>query len=432
MSLFEPGIALARRASRAFTRSGAFDLSTSMLLVLGLGFVQNLLLARILGPEGVGHMAVIYSTMTVASLLGTAGVTSSILRYGAAAPTARDAWELYRTSARVAAGVSVSTSVAVAFYARSPGWVFDPVAADWMPWVVTALPAQALGACGTSFLQARGAMREKALVDFFSRLATFAAMLAGALLHGFEGTAIGYTIGSVVGGVIAVARTWTLRTERPAAPWLPTRELLRFGLWGLLTNALGLGLVTADIFCVSALVGDAGQVGVYFLAAQLQQIVGIPTRAYLDARFPDLTRLSANAAALRAVWRRMRWQLVGASTIGSIALAVVAPLALPIVFGRDFAASAIPLAILLLAQIGRSWGDAPGRSMFAAGWVEGNFWLSVLSSVATIGGNLALIPHFGIAGAALGTALANAIWAVATTVVANGFDRRRIEAAAAA
>jgi O-antigen/teichoic acid export membrane protein len=426
MSRLRSGIDLAQRATRAFTRSGASDLSTAMVLILGLGFVQNLLLARILGPDGVGHMAVIYSTMTVAALLGTAGLTSSILRYGAAAPSAREAWQLYRTSMRVCSGIAVSAAVATAIFARTPAWVFDPVAGAWMPWIAAVLPAQALGSCAVHFLQARGAMREKAIVDFASRLATVVAVLAGALLQGFEGAAIGYAIGSLVGGAFAVARAWTLRAAAPATPWLPTRELVRFGAWGLLTNALGLGLVTADIFCVSALVGDAGQVGVYFLAGQLQQVVGIPVRAYLDARFPDMTRLSADPAALRALWRRMRWQLVGASTLGSVALAAVAPFALPIVFGRDFAASAVPLAILLLGQIARSFGDAPGRAMFAAGWVEGNFWLSVLSAALTIGGNLALIPSFGIAGAALGTALAYLLWALCTTAVANRFDRRRI------
>jgi O-antigen/teichoic acid export membrane protein len=426
MSRIQSGIDFAQRATRAFTRSGASHLSTSMVLVLGLGFLQNLLLARILGTDGVGHMAVVYSTMTVAALLGTAGVTSSILRYGAAAPNEGAAWLLYRTGLRWCAGIAVSVAALTAVLSQTRAWVFDPVAGAWLPWIAIGLPAQALGACASHFLQARGAMREKAIVDFASRLVTVGAVLTGSLLRGFDGAVVGYTIGSIAGGTLAVARAWTLRAATPAAPWVPTRELMRFGAWGLLTNALGLGLVTADIFCVSALVRDAGQVGVYFLAGQLQQIVGIPTRAYLDARFPEMTRLSADPSSLRALWRRMRWQLVGVSTLGSVGLALVAPFALPVVFGRDFAASSMPLAILLLGQIARSWGDAPGRAMFASGWVEGNFWLSVLSAGLTIGGNLALIPPFGIAGAALGTALAYAIWAICTTAVGNWFDRRRL------
>jgi O-antigen/teichoic acid export membrane protein len=124
----------------------------------------------------------------------------------------------------------------------------------------------------------------------------------------------------------------------------------------------------------------------------------------------------------------MRWQLVAVATAGSVGLAVVAPFALPKVFGSDFAASSLPLAILLLGQIAKSWGDAPGRSMFAAGWVQGNFWLSGIAAGLTIAGNLALIPIFGIAGAALGTASASAVWAALTTIVCNWYEGSKIAA----
>jgi O-antigen/teichoic acid export membrane protein len=415
-------------AARKALRIGAFDLGASMALVLVLGFAQNLVLARILGPEGVGHMAVLYATMSVGALLGTAGLTSSILRYGAAAPTPGAAWLVFRNSSRVCALLSGAVALGAVALAHSPLWVFDPVAAEWMAVVAIGLPAQSLGSCAIHYLQSRDRMREKAVVEFVSRLVTVTAVVAGAWVWGFAGCAIGYTIGSVFGGAIAVVRVVVSRPREAALPSVTTGELLRFGAWGVLTNALGMGLATADIFLVSGLVKNASTVGIYFLAVQLQQIVGIPMRAYLDARFPEMTRLSLDPRALRALWRRMRWQLVAVATAGSVGLAVVAPFALPKVFGSDFAASSLPLAILLLGQIAKSWGDAPGRSMFAAGWVQGNFWLSGIAAGLTIAGNLALIPIFGIAGAALGTASASAVWAALTTIVCNWYEGSKIAA----
>ena len=424
-----PGVRTLSDAIQSAIRTGTIDLGVSMFLVLVLGFAQNLVLARVLGSEGVGHMAVIYATQTVSSLLGTGGLTSSILRYGAAAPTSAAAWRVFRDSARVCAGLSLVAALATIAYARSPYWAFDPVAGSWMLVTAACVPAQSLGACAIHFLQSRDRMREKAAVEFFGRLAIVFAVLGGAWFRGFEGCAIGYTAGSITSGAIALSRAFAgrPRSERrdPSEPHVPTRELLRFGSWGLLTNALGLGVVTADIFCVSALVGDASKVGVYYLAVQLQQIVGIPVRANLDARFPEMTRLSAEPPALRTYWRRMRWQLVALSTAGALGLAAVAPFTLSHIFGADFGASVVPLTILLCGQVARSWGDAPGRSMFAAGWVEGNFWLSALSAALTIGGNVLWIPFFGIAGAALGTALAYVLWATAVTLVADWFDRSR-------
>ena len=332
-----------------------------MALVLALGFVQNLLLARILGPEGVGHMAVIYATLTVASLVGTAGLTSSILRYGAAAPTPGAAWRVFRDSAVVCIGVSIAVALATVAFARSRYWAFDPVAGSWMLVTALCVPAQAIGSCALHYLQSRDRMREKALAEFLGRLVTVAAVLTGALLRGFDGCVLGFTAGSVTGGALSLAFAMAGRPRERAEASVTTRELLRFGGWGLLTNALGLGVVTADIFCVSALVGDASKVGVYYLAVQLQQVVGIPVRAYLDARFPEMTRLSVDPPALRALWRRMRWHLVGVAAGGSVALAVVAPFALPPIFGAEFAASVVPLAILLCP------GCAPGSACVSTG-----------------------------------------------------------------
>ena len=126
MSRSVPGVRALSNALRTAIRTGTIDLGLSMFLVLGLGFAQNLALARVLGSEGVGHMAVIYATLTVASLIGTAGLTSSILRYGAAAPTPGAAWRVFRDSALVCAAFSIVAALATIAYARSPFWAWPP------------------------------------------------------------------------------------------------------------------------------------------------------------------------------------------------------------------------------------------------------------------------------------------------------------------
>jgi O-antigen/teichoic acid export membrane protein len=419
---------LFERAVRVARRTGTLDLGASATLVLTIGFAQNLVLARVLGADGLGHMAVIYSTLSVAGVFGAAGLTSAVLRYGAAARDAAAAWDVFRRCARMCLAFSIGVALAVAALSRSPLWVFDPVSALWMPLAVWTLPASVLASCASAYLQSRDQMRDKALIDVYVRVCVVAGVLGGALLHGFEGSAIGYTAGSIAGGCIAVSRAFARRPPTTAAAPVGNPELLRFGLWGLLTNVLGLGLHTADIFCVSALVRDPAKVGVYSLAAQLQQIVGIPMRAYQDARFPEMTRLSSDPPRLRALWRRMRTQLVVVAVLVSLALGAIAPWLLPVVFGADFAGSALPLAILLFGQVFWSAGTAPGRSMFAAGWIVGNFWLSVFSATATIAVNLALIPHFGIAGAALATAATHAAWAVLTTLVCRWYETHKAPA----
>ena len=411
------GIDFAVNAARQALARGVFDLSASMILVMALGFVQNILLARLLGAEGLGHMAVIYSIMTIACLLATFGLASSILRYGAAERDEGGAWSVYRTGIRLVAGTSVASAVVIALFSLSRFWVFDPVAGAWMPLVVLVVPAQALASCSSHFFHARSRMRDKALLELVSRLCIVGSVATGALLDGFRGCVIGYVIGSAAGGVISVAHARVLRPRVAGPASVSSRELLRFGLWGLLTNALFMVLTTTDVLAMSALVGDPKAVGAYSLAALFQQVVSIPMRAYLDARFPEMTRISHDIPALRALRRRMRLHLLAITIAPAGALAVVAPWLIPRVFGADFAASIAPLSILLLGQIFNSTGAAQGRSMFAAGWVEGNFWASGIAAAYNVMANLLLVPRYGAIGAATATASTHLLWSCAVSVM---------------
>ena len=405
-------------SARKALRLGVLDLGASMALAMIIGFAQNLVLARILGAQGLGHMAIIYSVMNVATLLGTAGLTSSILRYGAAAPEPASARAVYRKGTSLALACSVGAALVTAAFARSPLWVFDPVAGRWMPLVALILPALTLAACSTHYLQSRDRMREKAVLELGQRIFIVGGAVTGALVGGFPGCVLGYVLGAGTGGLAVFVRTWRQRIAAgPASAPVPGRELLRFGSWGLVTNMLGLGQATADIFCVSALVGDAASVGIYSLASVLQQVVAIPMRAYLDARFPEMTRASADPGALRALWRRMRRHLAVVSLLGATAVALPAPFLLPRLFGAEFAASAAPLWLLLAGQVAWSWGAAAGRALFAAGRVEGNFYVAAVAAVGNIVLNLVLIPYLGILGAAVATATTQLGWALGVTIV---------------
>lgn len=418
-------VAFVVHAARQALARGVFDLSTSMVLVMGLGFVQNSVLARLLGAEGLGHMAVINSVLNIATLLATAGVTTSILRYGAAEARPEGAWAVYRSGLGLVAAVAVASAAGVALFSRSPLWVFDPVAGAWMPLVALVLPAQALASCALSFLQARDRMRDKAVLELLARVFSVSAILVGGFAWGFPGCVVGLAIGTGVASLVQMRHTRRLRAPG-SQPSVASRELFRFGLWGLLTNALGLVLSTADVLSVSALVGDPKAVGIYSLASLFQQVVTIPMRAYLDARFAEMTRASTDPAGLRALRRRMRLHLLLITLAPAVALAAVAPVALPWIFGADFAASVQPLWILLVGQVLYSTGAAQGRSMLAAGWVEGNFWAAAAAAAFNLTANLTLVPAFGAVGAAIATASTYAFWAGAVSVMCRWHERARI------
>lgn len=407
--------------TRAYRR-GVLDLTASRGIVLFCGFLQSLLLARVLQPEGLGRVSILTSTMSFGAIASTAGLTTAILRYCAIQGSDAESWSVYRECMRLCTRVSFVVTILLAALAWSPLWLFDPAAGAWVPLVALTLPLTGLGTCALYYLHARSLMREKALIESTARLLLLLTVVAGALFEGFRGAVIGLIAGSLLGGVLPL---WRVRSMRPGgvvpSP-VPRREIVRFSTWSLFGQVLGLVLVTSSLFCISAVTSDASAVGHYSLAAVMQQIASAPMLAYLDATFPAMAREAADRTLLRSSRQRMRRHLFVLATAISVGLAIAAPFAIPMVFGEAFRESVVPLAILLVGQVFWALGASAGRAMLAAGWVEGNFWSSALAGAVNVGAALLLIPHFGIAGAALATAGANALWALTVTLLVRRLE----------
>ncbi len=410
---------------RTMLRRGVFDLTASMGLVLALGFVQNVFLARILGPEGLGHLAVVNTAMHFAGLLSTAGLTTSVLRYAAAQELPAEAWAVFRSGAQLAAFISVAVTIAVILFSYSPLWVFDPVAALWIPLASLTLPARSIASCALVYCQSQERIRALAALRLLDKVLLVIGVVAGAWVDDFRGAVCGFVVGSLAGNGITLLYARTLAERPRVAARVARREMLRFGAWGVFTNFLGIVLTTAEILLISALTEDAAAVGIYSLAAVFQQIVRAPMIAYLDTRFAEMTRVSVDLARLRSLRRRLRLHAVGLALAAICGVGVAAPWLIPAIFGEAFEASVLPLEILLLSQLFWGLGSVQGRSMYAAGWVEGNFWTSLVAAAASIGLNLILIPSFGILGAATANALTHALWSVVVTVMNRWHERGR-------
>ena len=395
-------------------------------LVLALGFLQNLVLARILGPEGLGHLAIVNRVMGFAALLATGGLTTSILRYAAAERQENAAWALYQRGLLLAGGLSLIITLAVVLLPATPAWVFDPIAGIWLPLAAIVLPLQSAAYCAIQYCQSRQRMRAKAVLQLVEKLTLVIAMVSGAWLDGFRGAVIAFVIGTTVSSVIAWAFTARFRALPSVPSPIPSGELLRFGAWSVFTNFQGVIVLSADVMCLSALVSDAATVGFYALAVTFQQIVRIPMGAYLDARFPEMVRVSHDVERLRTLRRRMRNHVLGIAAVAVVAVGVIAPWIIPPVFGEPFRASVLPLEILLAGHLFSSLGVAQGRSMLASGWVEGNFWAGLLAAVSNIALNLTLIPIFGIEGAAAATALTYLVWTVSVELMCRWHEGRRV------
>ena len=406
------------------TRVGVVDLTVAMGLILVLGFIQNLVLARLLGPAGLGHVAIITAALNIGILIGSGGLTTAILRHGAAQEQDNAGFGVYRMGATLALFSSITAALGLAFFAASSFWPFDPVAGSWLPWVAVSIPMIVFGTCSILYLQSRDRMRDKAVLDLVRRALVVVSIIIGVSLAGLPGFVAGHVVGNLLGAVVAGGRTWMTR-PKPAVPSpVPRRELLRFGSWSVLNQMLGFVLEAADLLCLSALLGDETAVGLYGLAAVLQRFVRIPMLAYLDARFPTMTRASKTPAEARRVRSQMRLHILGLALLAATVAALAGPILVPWAFGSEYSESVLLLEILLVGQVLWALGAAQGRSLLASGWVEGNFIASGVAASVNLAANFWLIPIWGAPGAAIATAGTWGVWAIVVNLMSAYHDRK--------
>jgi O-antigen/teichoic acid export membrane protein len=158
-----------------------------------------------------------------------------------------------------------------------------------------------------------------------------------------------------------------------------------------------------DFAIVGSLVGPTA-LGVYAVASRYAELLRLPGLALNYVLYPAYARAGPAAAArsAREAVRRMGW----ISPLAAVPMAMLAPLVLPLAYGPAFRASVVP-AWILLAGLGGSGvsgiiaaylsGDGrPGRTSAALG----------AGLVVTVAGDLWLIPRHGIIGASFASSTA--------------------------
>ncbi|MGH0033656.1 MAG: lipopolysaccharide biosynthesis protein [Myxococcota bacterium] len=190
---------------------------------------------------------------------------------------------------------------------------------------------------------------------------------------------------------------------------------LRYGLKTYAQTLAGQVHERVDIFMLAALLDDPSQAAFYAIAAGLVSRLNLIPDSMSKAVFPQLAGMDARQASEFAC--RVSRQSFALVLLLAVALAVVVPPLVPIVYGAPYVESVVPFAILL-----------PGVALLTVYRILGRFFMSidrqsinvvtqVASTLLNIALNFWLIPRHGIAGAAAASLASYTLEATLTTVV---------------
>ena len=383
----------------------------------GLGFAFNVALARVLGAGGLGIYHLSLTFALIASVVGRMGMDAAMLKFGATSYAAGD-------GRRLAAVHRMGMATALLCCGVVAACTF--VAADWLATTIYADPALAqplrlmgLALLPFALLSLYGELLKAGQYQALSSLVQGAALPVVSLLLLFvfaqriQDASAAATI--YLGACVVVCLTSYVLWRRtvPPAGASPT-EPIRFR--DLFVTAMPMyGSAIADVVMTFAdvlilgMFATAADVGIYTAAARTALLTRFLLLANSSVAGPRFAALHAAKDAEGVARLAVRSTLL--TTVSSVPLLlifIVFPANILSLFGPQFEAGAQALVILSVGQFVNAATGPVGYLLNMSGFhrIEGR--IAVVGAVMTVGLCFALIPLWGILGAAAANAIATA------------------------
>lgn len=376
-------------------------------------FLVALLIARISGEALLGAFAILFALRAILALVCGLGMRVAMTKF-VAASRARSDHAVLRGAVRIGIGVPVGAAVlaAAVLVLLAPVLsedVFDVSSMTGpMRVVALSLPFAVLQDVTLAGTQGFQSLRAFARIGMILEPSCRLGFTALALVAGWDlmGLAVALLAASAIGGLSgAVALGRRVRALPPAAPVLPWRALAGFAGVSWVASMATQGILWVDVVLLGWLVA-ADEVGVYQVATRavmVCMIVITPLTAAMAPRIAhywetrEIDRVSDSYDGVV----RWTWRL----SIVPLTLVFAAPAAVLSIFGSGFREGVAVVLILCTGALVESLAAPSAVLLNQIGRNRLNMVINLCALIGNIALNLALIPAFGIVGAAVAWAL---------------------------
>lgn len=371
------------------------------------------LIARALGPDGLGVLTVLFlfpvvGTLSIGGALGLANVY-----LGARRAAARGA---LLTNSLIAAGAAGSVAAAATFVVLDLAGTRFGATRHELAVALAIVPVSIAAKLVAALVLAAERARAYGVASAIGQVILVPATLVAFALAGASVLAAVYAFAA--SETVALAASLALVRVRPGRPSRALLgESLHYGLRGFAGNLLQFLNYRLDFFLVATL-RTSSAVGVYSAAVSLAELLWKIPVAASTVLFP---RVAAAASGGEEFTARVSRMALAATAAAAAVLALAGyPLVL-LLFGRDFAGAYLPLLLLLPGVVALASANVLASDFAGRGRPEFGTYASALSLVVTVALDIALIPPFGAAGAATASSVS---YAAASLFLVGAFVRR--------
>jgi O-antigen/teichoic acid export membrane protein len=390
-----------------------------------IGFLSVAYFAWTLGATGLGIYFTFQTVVSVTTVFAEFGVPNAVVKRMNQTTDERQRGR-YLTGGFVISGASVGL-MSAAIVALGPRLVAYVELAPVVPLTVLGMALATSNKLLIGGLRGEERVATTAIVEFLGQVVRVAVSV-GLLLAGLDVVALvyGYAIGvAAQTGVAYLLLDTAFALELPTVSTL--RSLFGFSKYTIGMNVSNLAYNWTDTLVLAAFATKSA-VGIYEASWKLSSVTLLAAQVVGIALAPTMTRWhedgaierieSAFSTAVTFALVLVVPALVGAAILGEEVLAVL--------FGFD--AGAGVLVVLLVGQLSQAVKNVTQNTLFGIDRPEHVFWTNMASLLANLGLNVALVPRYGMFGAAAATAVTAAVTAVSQVgylhrYLALGVDR---------
>ncbi|WP_426195138.1 lipopolysaccharide biosynthesis protein [Massilia sp. DWR3-1-1] len=192
-------------------------------------------------------------------------------------------------------------------------------------------------------------------------------------------------------------------------------DALRFGLRAHVSNVITFLNYRLALYLVSFMLG-ASAAGTYALSVQLAEVFWLVSGAAAMIVFPESAAKGRTPAQLQRMIEQVALTVVLITGSGALLAGMLAPLAIPWIFGQDYVGSVLPFVTLLPGVVLWSYMSVISNSLAGMGCQGVNIGGALLCLTINIVGDLFAIPRWGVQGAALASTIAFSCTALFTVI----------------
>lgn len=395
-------VRLTRLLDSDFARKVAETMATRVILI-AVGLVTSVMIARSLGPAGRGLQASIAAITAIGVQFGNLGLHSSNTYYVAKKPALLPTL----VGNTLAVGLGIATAVTLGVYAVMTAWPsLSPLDGTLLLLALAGIPLGLTYLLVQNLLLGIHEVRTYNVIELGSRIAVVAllGLLILAKMVSVEAVTVVGLATVVVSVAWALARIWPHLASPPRVSLSTVRDHLRYGFKAYVASFFAYTVIRADVLLCSYILG-AEPTGQYSIAVSMADLVYMLPVVAGTIAFPRLTATEDPGERWAKTKSMTKWVALVLIALALVAAALARP-AVQLLYGEAFLPSVgaflwlLPGIVLLgINTILMNYFAAEGMPPIA-------IWSPAMASVVNVALNLLLLPRFGMVGASLASTVA--------------------------